>query len=124
LMPSLLVSDPRIRWESVDETTARLVFPLHDEEDEMLFHFDPQTGLPTSVSALRYRDANGGKIPWRADTLAWQTVNGVKVPARVAIMWEDQGQYWSYWDFEHIAWNIDITAHLAEEGTEFAPQND
>jgi hypothetical protein len=112
LMPSLLVSDPRIRWEAIDATSARLIFPFDDQQDEMVFHFDPQTGLITRTTALRYRGAEGEKVAWYAETLAWQTVNGVKLPARVAITWEDEGKPWSSWDFEGVVWNVDISQQL------------
>jgi hypothetical protein len=81
---------------------------VRDEEDELRVHFDPQSGLVVRITALLYRDEQSGKIPWRVDFLTWQTVNGVKLPARLAITWEDQGQPWSYWDYEHIFWNVDI----------------
>lgn len=115
LMPSLLVTDPRIRWEAVDDTTARLVFPFGDEQDEMLFHFDPQSGLLTRTSALRYQGKTGGKISWYAETLSWQRVNGIQVPLRVAITWENQNGPWSYWDFEGVSWNVDISQALPVE---------
>lgn len=112
LMPSLLATDERIRWEEIDATRARLIFPFGDQQDEMIFHFDPQTGLLTRTSALRYRSA-GEKEPWYAEIQSWQTVNGVKVPARVAVVWENDGQPWSYWDFEGLVWNVDIADVLS-----------
>jgi hypothetical protein len=112
LMPSLLVSDPRVRWEAIDDVTARLIVPFGDQQDELVFHFDADTGLIARTSALRYRDKQGGKIVWYADTLAWQAVHGMKLPARVAITWADQGRPWSYWDFEGVVWNVDISRQL------------
>jgi hypothetical protein len=111
LMPSLLVTDPRIRWEAIDDTSARLIVPFGSQQDELIFHFDPQTGLITRISALRYRDPNSEKLPWVAEMLAWQTVNGMKLPGRVAITWEDQGRPWSYWDFEGVVWNVDVVQY-------------
>jgi hypothetical protein len=113
LMPSLWITDERIRWEAVDYTTARLVFPYGQEEDKLTVHFDPESGLVARMTALRYRDEQSGKIPWRVDFLTWQTVNGVKLPARIAITWEDQGKPWSYWNLEHIYWNVDSSKMLA-----------
>jgi hypothetical protein len=108
LMPSLWLSDSRIRWEAVDDTTARLIFPFGQEEDELTVHFDPESGLVARMTALRYRDEESGKIPWHVDFLSWQMVNGAKLPARIAVTWEDQGEPWSYWDFEHVFWNVEI----------------
>jgi hypothetical protein len=116
LMPSLWITDRRIRWEAVDDTTARLIFPFGDEEDELTVHFDPESGLISHMTALRYRDERNGKIPWRVDFTSWQTINGVKLPARIAVTWEDQGKPWSYWDFEDICWNVDISKTLPPPG--------
>lgn len=109
LFPALLVTDPRIQWEAIDDHSARLLFPFGAEQDEVTFHFDPQTGLISHLTALRYQGQSQEKTPWRVDFLTWQTVNGVKLPARIAVTWEKQGRPWSYWDFEQIAWNVDIT---------------
>ena len=64
------------------------------------------------MTGLRYRDERSGKIPWRFDFLSRQTVNGVKLPARIAITWGDQGEPWSYWDLEQVFWNVDISKTL------------
>jgi len=113
LMPSLWISDERIRWEAIDDEAARLHFPFSGREngdgtDELIVHFDPATGLVDHITAQRYRDAESGKVPWRVDFLSWQTVHGVQVPARVAVAWADQGEPWSYWDFEYLFWNVDV----------------
>lgn len=110
LMPSLWVTDERLRWVAVDENSARLIFPFGDQQDELTVHFDEATGLIRRMSALRYRDEQSGKIPWRADFLTWQTVNDARLPARISITWEDQGEPWSHWDLEQIYWNVDISS--------------
>jgi hypothetical protein len=115
LMPSLWINDERIRWEAIDDTSARLFFPFGDEEDELTVYFDPESNLITRISALRFRDLESGKIPWHADFLEWKTHNGTLVPAYIAITWEDQGEPWSYWNLEHYFWNIDISDVLAQE---------
>jgi hypothetical protein len=113
LMPSLWITDERIRWEAVDDRTARLIFPYGQAEDELTVHFDPESGLVARMTALRYRDEATGKIPWRVDFTSWQTINGTKLPARIAVTWEDQGKPWSYWNLEEVFWNVDISKMLA-----------
>ncbi len=116
LMPSLWITDPRIRWEQIDERSARLIFPFGEEEDEVIVHFDPQSSLITHIRAMRYRDAESGKIPWRADFLEWQTKEGITLPSRIAITWEDQGEPWSYWDLEEYFWNVGISGLSTKSG--------
>jgi len=112
LYPSLCVTDPRIRWEVIDETSARLLFPFGEEEDSLTVYFDPQTNLITKMTALRYRGTEPEKLPWRVDFLRWQTVDGMTIPSQVSITWEDQGRPWSVWEFAGVAWNVDVSDAL------------
>lgn len=113
LYPSIFVTDARIRWVAIDDTSAQLFFPFGDEEDSMTVYFDPQTDLITKMTALRYFGANGEKEPWRVDFLSWQQVDGMTIPLRSSITWEKQGKPWSYWDFTGVAWNVDLSAVLS-----------
>ena len=112
LYPAIFVTDPRIRWEAIDETSAQLFFPFGAEEDSMTVYFDAQTDLITKMTALRYFGANGEKEPWRVDFLSWQVVDGMTIPARSAITWEKQGKPWSYWDITGVTWNVDLSTVL------------
>ncbi|MGB7980521.1 MAG: DUF6544 family protein [Candidatus Nanopelagicales bacterium] len=108
LMPSLWITDDRLRWEPIDDTSAQLNFPFGAARDALTVHFDARSDLITRITALRHRDRGSGPIPWQADFLTWAQVTGAKVPARISITWPDQGGPWSTWDFEHVLWNRDI----------------
>lgn len=110
--PSLLITDPRLRWEAIDETSARLIFPFNGEASDMIFYFDPQSGLVTRTWALRYQGGAGEKVPWYAEIKAWQTINGKQLPRRVVVVWENEGTPWSDWTFEGVLWNVDISQQL------------
>jgi hypothetical protein len=112
LYPAIFVTDPRIRWVAIDDTSAQMFFPFGDEEDSMTVYFDPQTDLITKMTALRYFGASGEKEPWRVDFLSWQVVDGMMIPLRSAITWEKQGKPWSYWDIAGVAWNVDLSTVL------------
>ena len=70
------------------------------------------SGLPTRTWALRYQGASGEKVPWYAEILSWQTVDGYQLPRRVAVTWEADGAPWSYWDFDGVRWNVDVSQQL------------
>jgi len=57
-LPAIALSDGAIRWETVDDHTARAFLPGADDAESFTLRFDPVTGLLTEVEALRYRDAN------------------------------------------------------------------
>jgi len=111
-MPSVLATDPRLRWEAIDETTARLMVPCGTQHETLLFKFDAQSGLVQQISALRYRDLETGKIPWHIECLDWQPFGSVLLPARVAVIWEDEGSPWTYWLLEHVEYNVNVSKKI------------
>jgi len=78
-MPSVIIMDARARWEAVDDETACLVIPYGDQNDSLLFKFDPKTDLVSNVSALRYRGQEEEKTSWLIELTAWKNFHSVKI---------------------------------------------
>lgn len=91
--PAALFSDPRVRWEAVDEDTALLVVPFGEKVQKVVVRFDPQSGKAQYVEAMKYRDA-GHKVLW---------VNAI---------WFDQGKPWIHMTVDEMIFNVDVASEI------------
>nr|PZN21520.1 MAG: hypothetical protein DIU80_18960 [Chloroflexota bacterium] len=65
---------------------------------------------------MRYRDADGEKILWIAESRDWCTVCGYTLPASGAATWLDQGRPWAVFTVEDVVYNADVSAYLRARG--------
>lgn len=116
-LPSIYLTDSRVRWEAIDDTSARLIVPFETEDDMFTVFFDPTTNLITRMQAMRYRDADDiEKISWQMDVVSWDTFHGILIPARSTVIWADEGTPWLITEVEDIAYNVDVREYIRAEG--------
>jgi hypothetical protein len=97
-MPAILLTDPQVRWEPVDDATALLVVPFGETEERLVIRFDENTGELLYWEAMRYRNGAGDKTLW---------INGT---------WFEQGKPWMNITEQDVVFNVNVDTSLDARG--------
>lgn len=115
--PALYLTDPRVRWEPIDDVTAVLVAPFGADEERFIVRFDPDSGLVSLFESMRYKGAESqGKTLWLNQARGWGEVGGHLIPHRAALIWLDEGTPWAVFTVEEVVHNLEVGAYLRTPG--------
>jgi hypothetical protein len=120
-LPSIYLTDPRVRWEAVDDTTARLIVPFEGEIGDgtqtFTAYFDADTGLITHVETMRYKGESENTLAqWTIRADRWETMHGIMIPVKSSAQWADEDGPWAIFTIEDVVYNVDVSEYVQQKG--------
>lgn len=106
-LPAILLTDPRVQWELVDDTTALLVVPFGEAREHIIVRFDPATNLPRLTEVMRYRGTENAKTLWLTES---------REDGTGTAMWLDEGRPWLVMNIESVVYNVDVDVSVTAKG--------
>lgn len=97
--PTALLPSQGVRWEAIDDTSARATLTDGAITVSLDFHFDAE-GLISGVhSAARRRTVNGVLVatPWQGRFWGCEVRGGMRIPMEGEVAWELPEGLWPYW---------------------------
>ena len=114
--PAVFVTDERVRWEAIDETSARLYIPFGDQEQELVFTFSSDGSSIERIETLRFRDVGGKQMRWWGDMGPGSNRYGLSSLQHWEINWEDETGPWLVAEVEDILFNADLEGYIQQKG--------
>lgn len=93
-----------------DHDAVRLEVPFGSKTDTAWLRFED--GRPRRFSALRYKGVGGEKVWWHVDMYDWWPVDGIWLPRRLVVSWQDEGRPWFRLKVDGFAANVAVDAHM------------
>lgn len=116
-MPAMLLSEPGVEWQAIDDNTAGLVVPFNEGVDHYIVRFNPETGLIDWFESMRFKNqASPARILWLNKAVEWAPLNDFLTNTAGSAIWMDDGTPWATFYVEDIRFNVDVHEYIRSTG--------
>jgi hypothetical protein len=97
--PTALLPSQGVRWEAVDESSARATLTDGATTASLVFAFGKDGLIDGMSAAARMRTVNGQQVatPWRGRGWAYEVRDGMRIPIEGEVAWQLPEGPWPYW---------------------------
>ena len=87
--PTALLPSQGVRWDAIDDTSARASLADDVTTVSLVFRFDDEGLIHTAHAAARYRTVNGALVatPWQGRFWAHEVRGGMRIPLQGEVAW-------------------------------------
>lgn len=97
--PTALLPSQGVRWEAIDNTSAKATLADGAVTVSLVFRFDAEGTIRSVWSPARHRTANGVLVatPWQGRFWRYEVRGGMRIPLEGEVSWELPEGLWPYW---------------------------
>ncbi|MBZ0297079.1 MAG: hypothetical protein K8L99_31250 [Anaerolineae bacterium] len=115
-VPAIVFATPQVRWEAIDDSSARMLLPNADDEEAFTVNFNADNGLMSDINTMRYADSKSGqRQTWTNHIQQWSRIGDQLIPTLAQTKWNDDPP-WATWEIEQVVFNVDVSARFVQFG--------
>jgi hypothetical protein len=97
--PTALLPSQGVRWEAIDDRSARATLTDGATTVSLDFRFDDEGLLSVVRAAARYRTVKDALVvtPWQGRFWSYEVRGGMRIPLEGEVAWELPEGLWPYW---------------------------
>lgn len=97
--PTALLPSQGVRWEAIDDSSAKATLQDGSNTVSLEFRFDAEGLISTVHAAVRYRTVNGTPVatPWQGKFWAYEVRDSMRIPLEGEVAWQLPEGPWPYW---------------------------